>query len=84
MTFRGSAIRHNNSIRPGCVRGANNGAKIVRILYAIQDNQQLRPGQHLIQLHIMVRSAKCHHALMGGTVGCAIQRLARLKTQRDR
>ncbi len=80
----GPAVRHDHSARPRRVRGANNGAQIVRIFHAVQDDQQSRIGQHLIQLRITVRGAKRHHALMRRAIGCPIQRLARFKAQRDR
>ena len=79
----GAALRQADGIGAGGMRGANNRPEVMRILHAVQYDDQFRSVQDILEFAIPMRSAKSHDALMGCTAGRAVQRLAWLEADGD-
>jgi len=64
--------------------GADDGAKVVWIFDTIEDDEQARIilGGDRVQVHIFVRGAERHDALVSNSLGGAIEGLARLEAHR--
>ena len=81
---RGTAFPNHNGIGAGGMGGAHNGAEVVRIFDAIEDDEQARviSGGNGIEVHIFVRGAEGHDALMSDSLCGAIEGFARLEADR--
>ena len=63
---RRAALRDDDGVGAGGMRGANDGAQIVRILDAIEEHEQARAARDVLEAAIFLRRAQRHHALMRG------------------
>jgi len=64
----------------GC---SHDGAKVVRVLNAIERNQQTGPTEHFLKLCILMRRAEGNDALMRDPIGGAIESFAIFEADRD-
>jgi hypothetical protein len=83
---RRPAIGNKKGGRARCMCSSDNGSEIVRILYAVEQHQELDsgPGQDVIKLDIALRGPKRHYTLVGGAVGCAVESVSRFEAYRHR
>ncbi len=78
----GAPFRHQNACSARGVRGPDDGAKIVRIFDAIENQQQLCAGKDILDFRIISGCAEGDHALMRHASARAIQGVARFKSYR--
>ena len=62
---------------------ANDGAQIVRVLDAVQDDVQSAGRRRLVDRRILLRRAERHYTLMVRSVRRAVQAVARLHAHRN-
>lgn len=79
-----AAIGNHNRRSARGMRGANDGAQIVRIFHAIQHHQQLRVDRNFIQLSVALGRAERQHSLVRGAIRSPVERLSGLKPHRHR
>lgn len=78
---RGPALGNEDCCRAGCVRGANDCAEVMRIFDAVEDDEELRVLQNLVEIAIALGCAERDHALVSGVVRNAIEHLAGFEAQ---
>jgi hypothetical protein len=75
---RGPALGNNDGVCSGCMCGSDNRTQIVRVLYTIQQDEQI-PSFHVAQLNVLMGGPKSNHALMRDAFARAVQRVASLE-----
>src|SRR5579872_4320994 len=65
------------------MRRSYNCSEIVRVLDAVEEDQQLRARDAALVIGVAMRRAERNHALVGCALRHAIQRLARLEADGD-
>ena len=75
---RRAALRDDDGAGAGGVRGADDGAQIVRIFHAVEHHQHLGRGDG-IEVGVLARRAEGDDALMGRAAGQPVQGGTRLK-----
>src|SRR6266849_2146453 len=85
----GAAFRYDDTLRPSRECGSHNGAEILRVLDAVEKNQQAGGGVRIARFQQILKARRgrcgneCHDALMFPRAGGAIELYALLKTYRN-
>jgi DNA-binding transcriptional MerR regulator len=80
----GSAFRNNDGGGAGCMRGADDGAEIVRVLDAVDDYMQAAVGSGgFFQRRVFFGRAERHDTLMRHSFARPIEAIARFETHRN-
>jgi len=78
----GAAFRHYDRARSGRVRGANDGAEVMRIFHAIEHNDQRRMRGYVFEFRVLLFRAERDDALMGFDARETVHRAAIFKADR--
>ena len=80
---RGAALGDNHGTGSGGMRGADHGTEVVGIFHAIEDDEQVCGGRHIVEFSVFLFGTEGNEALMGFGAGEAIERSTIFKTKRD-
>ena len=79
----GAALGDNHGTGSGGMRGADHGTEVVGIFHAIEDDEQVCGGRHIVQLSVFLFGTEGDQTLMGFGAGEAIKCSTIFKTKRD-